>query len=61
MLSADSLSLRRLALLGARHGPDWWLRYSPPLIGVAFAALMPEQRRHIAANLATLGVRSRIA
>lgn len=53
--------MRRLALLGARHGPDWWLRYSPPLIGVAFAALMPEQRRHIAANLATLGVRSRIA
>ncbi len=58
MLSVDSLNLRRLALLGARHGPDWWLRYSPPLIGLAFAALMPAQRRHVARNLGRLGVPS---
>ncbi|MGE0326038.1 MAG: hypothetical protein AB7S68_27165 [Polyangiaceae bacterium] len=61
MVYADSLSLRRLALLGARHGPDWWLRYSPPLIGLTFAALMPEQRKHVAANLKRLGLPSRLA
>ncbi|MEZ4234371.1 MAG: lysophospholipid acyltransferase family protein [Polyangiaceae bacterium] len=61
MHTADSLSLRRLALLGARFGPDWWLRYSPPLIGLVFAGLLPEQRRHVARNLEALGVRSPLA
>lgn len=59
LISADSLRLRRLALLGARHGPDWWLRYSPPVIGVAFAALLPEHRRHVSHNLERLGLPSR--
>lgn len=59
LLSPDSLKLRRLALLGARHGPDWWLRYSPPAIGVAFAVLLPQQRRHIERNLKRLGLSSR--
>src|SRR5690606_26145584 len=56
LIRADSLKLRRLALLGARHGPDWWLRYSPPWFGYAFAALLPEQRRRLRANFEQLGV-----
>lgn len=61
LIRADSLKLRRLALLGARHGPDWWLRYSPPWFGYAFAALLPEQRRRLRANFEQLGVGGRLA
>jgi KDO2-lipid IV(A) lauroyltransferase len=50
-LSPESHVLRRLAYAGARHAPSWFVRYSPGLIGAAFAALLPEQRRRIRDNL----------
>jgi phosphatidylinositol dimannoside acyltransferase len=31
--------------------PLWWMRYSPPFFGLAAAALVPEARRAVAANL----------
>ena len=52
---------RRLAFAGARYGPDLWLRLSPTLIGAAFAAALPRQRRGIVENLrAVLGPRTRL-
>ena len=46
-LRHDGAFLRRLAYLGAAHGPRWWLRYSPPFFGLAAAALLPSARRAI--------------
>ncbi len=50
------------AYAGARHAPSWFVRYSPGLIGAAFAALLPEQRRRIRDNLRLVhGERSALA
>lgn len=43
--------LRRLAHWGAANGPEWWVRYSPPLFGWAAAALVPDARRAVLSNL----------
>jgi phosphatidylinositol dimannoside acyltransferase len=48
--SLDGAFWRRMARLGAR-GPEWFARYSPPLIGVAICAFAPGPRRAIASNL----------
>jgi hypothetical protein len=37
-----------MAHFGARRGPLWWLRYSPPILGVVFGLMLPGNRRHIA-------------
>jgi KDO2-lipid IV(A) lauroyltransferase len=42
---------RRLARFGAAHMPEWWMRYSPPLFGLAAAIAVPRARRAVAANL----------
>ncbi len=42
---------RRAAQWGSQRGPGWFVRYSPPLIGLAICALRPGDRRTIAANL----------
>lgn len=49
--SHDSAFWRRLAYLGARHGPAFWLKYSPPVFGAAFACALPEARRNVTATL----------
>jgi lauroyl/myristoyl acyltransferase len=46
-LAHDGAFLRRLAYLGARHGPQFWLKYSPPLFGVAFALALPGHRHKV--------------
>lgn len=51
VLSHDGAFFRRLAQLGARHGPAPWLRYSPPVFGVAFAAALPETRHRVKETL----------
>lgn len=57
--AADAAFWRRLAYVGARHGPRPWLTYSPPVFGVACAALMPSARRAVRRNLrAVLGPRA---
>jgi lauroyl/myristoyl acyltransferase len=43
----QSALLRRLALAGARYGPSWLVRYSPPVIGTVFALTLPEERRRV--------------
>lgn len=50
-LRHDSAFFRRLAYLGARHGPGFWLKYSPPLFGVAFACGLPRARRGVEERL----------
>jgi KDO2-lipid IV(A) lauroyltransferase len=36
---------------GIVHGPRAFVRYSPPVFGVAFAALLPRHRRAVLRNL----------
>jgi KDO2-lipid IV(A) lauroyltransferase len=46
-LAHDGAFWRRLAHAGARHGPQFWLKYSPPVFGVAFALALGKQRRKV--------------
>ncbi|MEZ4447086.1 MAG: lysophospholipid acyltransferase family protein [Polyangiaceae bacterium] len=45
---------RRALYAGVRYGPDPWVRYSPPVFGLAFAAALREPRHHVAATLREL-------
>ncbi len=47
----EGLFWRRLAHWGASQGPEWWVRYSPPVFGYAAAALVPSARRAVLQNL----------
>ena len=47
----DSVLWRRAAAAGVTYGPDAWVRYSPPVFGLAFAAALPRQRRAVRDNL----------
>jgi KDO2-lipid IV(A) lauroyltransferase len=40
-----------MAAMGARRFPRWWMRYSPPLFGLAAAVAMPAARRAVRGNL----------
>jgi KDO2-lipid IV(A) lauroyltransferase len=42
---------RRLARLGATRGPEWFVRYSPPAIGLVACALAGRERRAVVQNL----------
>lgn len=46
-LAHDGALWRRLAYAGARFGPAFWVKHSPPVFGVAFALALPEQRRKV--------------
>lgn len=50
-LRPDALLWRRAMAAGVRHGPEAWLRYSPPVFGVAFGAALREQRGIVRRNL----------
>ena len=43
----ESALLRRMALAGARHGPSWFVRLSPQLIGIFFALALPRERGRV--------------
>jgi phosphatidylinositol dimannoside acyltransferase len=47
LFSHDSAFFRRLAHAGARHGPSFWVKYSPGVFGGAFALALPEARRAV--------------
>ena len=49
--SHDGLFWRRLARLGAAHGPRWFVEHSPSIIGVAAALALPSARRAVKLNL----------
>jgi KDO2-lipid IV(A) lauroyltransferase len=50
-LAHDAAFWRSLARFGAARGPEWWVRYSPPVFGWAAALAVPEARRAVHANL----------
>lgn len=43
----ESALFRRLALAGVRHGPAWFVRLGPQLIGPLFALVLPDERRRV--------------
>lgn len=49
--SADSAMWRKAMIAGIRHGPDVWIRYSPPLFGIAAGMLLPQARERVRRNL----------
>ncbi len=50
-LSIDGPFWRRLASWGASRGPEWFVRYAPPVIGVAVWAVAGPARRALTENL----------
>lgn len=50
-LSHDGVFWRKMAALGAQHGPGWLLKYSPPVFGLAAAVLVAPKRRQVVENL----------
>ena len=50
-LRPDSLLWRRAMMMGVTRGPEAWVRYSPPMFGLAFAVALREKREIIRANL----------
>jgi KDO2-lipid IV(A) lauroyltransferase len=60
-VNVNSVFWRRLAYAGARYGPVAWVRFSPALFGLAFAAALPDARRAVRRNLRHLcGRRSKV-
>lgn len=49
--SHEGAFLRRLAHAGARYGPTFWLKYSPPAFGVLSALMLPNKRQRVAETL----------
>ena len=59
LLRHDSHFWRRAMNAGVAHGPDAFVRYSPPVFGLIFAALLPRYRGVVLRNLRlALGKRS---
>lgn len=50
-LAHDGVFWRRMAAMGARRFPRWWMRYSPPVFGLAAAIAMPGTRKTVRRNL----------
>lgn len=50
-LRFDSHFWRRAFAAGVEHGPEAFVRYSPPAFGWAFAAALPEMRARVRDNL----------
>jgi KDO2-lipid IV(A) lauroyltransferase len=50
-LRPDSRFWRTAIRAGAEHGPDFFVRHSPPLFGLAFAAALPRLRARVRENL----------
>ena len=60
-LALDGPMWRRLARWGSTRGPAWFVRFSPPLIGLAACALAPGPRGHVVRNLRRVrGERGRV-
>lgn len=57
-LRVDGLWWRKFAMLGSVYGPEWWKRYSPPVIAaVLFGVIVPNRRGAIANMRRILGTR----
>ncbi|MEZ4258180.1 MAG: lysophospholipid acyltransferase family protein [Polyangiaceae bacterium] len=59
MVTTRAELLRRLAHWGSSRGPEWFVRYSPAVVGCAAALAAPEARRNIRRSLVEVrGARS---
>src|SRR6185369_1128253 len=59
-LRVDGLWWRKFATLGSVYGPQWWKRYSPPVIAAALFAFIAPNRRGAISNVErVLGTRER--
>lgn len=47
----DSVLWRRAVRAGVVHGPDAFVRYSPPIFGLAVGAALPKHRRAVLRNI----------
>ena len=57
-----SQGFRRLAFLGARYAPNWFVRTAPRVIGTAFALALPRERQRVRESLRwALGERAALA
>ena len=57
-LRVDGLWWRKFAMLGSVYGPEWWKRYSPPVIAaIIFGLIVPNRRGAIANMRHILGTR----
>jgi phosphatidylinositol dimannoside acyltransferase len=50
-LRTDSVFWRKALYAGVHYGPDAWVRYSPPLFGMAFGAALGGPREAVRATL----------
>src|SRR5262249_3397009 len=50
-LRFDGLWWRKFAYLGCVYGPEWWKRYSPPVIAAIIFSMVGRNRRGAVANL----------
>jgi lauroyl/myristoyl acyltransferase len=50
-LRFDGLWWRKFAYLGCVYGPEWWKRYSPPVIAAIIFVLVRRNRRGAIANM----------
>src|SRR5689334_20698800 len=50
-LRVDGLWWRKFAMLGSVYGPEWWKRYSPPVIAAIIFAIIAPNRRGAIANM----------
>jgi KDO2-lipid IV(A) lauroyltransferase len=50
-LKVDGLWWRKFAMLGSVYGPEWWKRWSPPVIAAIIFCLIGPNRRGAIANM----------
>jgi lauroyl/myristoyl acyltransferase len=50
-LSLEGSLWRNLARWGSSRGPEWFVRVSPPLVGLVACGIAAERRRHVLHNL----------
>jgi lauroyl/myristoyl acyltransferase len=50
-LSLDGPFWRTLALWGSSHGPEWFVRLSPPVVGIVACGIAAERRQRVLSNL----------
>jgi lauroyl/myristoyl acyltransferase len=50
-LRVDGLWWRKFAMLGCVYGPEWWKRYSPPVIAAIIFGIVGSNRRGAIANM----------
>lgn len=51
VLRFDSIFWRKFMAAGIKHGPETFVKYSPPVFGIAIGMALPEARRRVQSSL----------